>query len=103
MTQNRTRNAKKGKKGDASHITCYNCNTVGHYASDCPKRTGVSMLMATSMNDDFRDYLPSGLSFDQPRVQDIVPKEWILLDNQSTVNVFSNKTSWRIFARAMNL
>jgi hypothetical protein len=53
------------------------------------------MLTAASLNSDFdgdyTNYEPWGYSFHQPRVKDIVPQHWILLDNQSTVNVFSNK------------
>jgi hypothetical protein len=95
--KNKTDDEDKAPRKNAKHITCYNCDTIGHYRSDCPKKTGtgMSMLMAASRNGDFdgdyRNYEPSGYSFHQPRVKDIVPQNWILLDNQSTVNVFSNK------------
>lgn len=28
----------RGGGGDASHITCFNCDKVGHYATDCPDK-----------------------------------------------------------------
>lgn len=29
--------SKKGKQRDVTKIKCYNCNTLGHFAKDCPE------------------------------------------------------------------
>ena len=69
---------------DMSTVTCYSCNQKGHYANspDCPNYKGDSM--------------PSGgdgvnaLMFSFYQVSGSIPKTWILLDSQSTVDIFCN-------------
>jgi hypothetical protein len=76
---------------------------MGHYSNECPNKTAVQLLMAGVESDAFDDnehYTTSsfqfvhvsneGMTFHQE--EQILPKSWILLDNQSTVDVFSNRS-----------
>lgn len=106
---------------DLSHITCFSCNKKGHYASKCPKsketQGAVHLQVASSIKtevghtlaqqDDSEEYEPDNIttSFqfhtceDNPNETDGIcqfqdkqlPASWIILDNGSTVDVFSNK------------
>jgi Zinc knuckle len=95
---------------DIATVECHNCGVMGHYSSDCPtprRQTGDQMLMAGLESGEFdkqQDGTYSGFNFlndaDEDRQHGIalnvdqrgrIPKTWILLDNQSTVDVFHNK------------
>jgi Zinc knuckle len=67
-----------------NNITCYQCGKQGHYANACTEsqETGQQALMSTSDNI-------KGVSLSQGNRR-CIPRTWILLDNQSTVNVFQN-------------
>ena len=72
-------------------VKCYNCNMFGHYAGNCPNasapRDEAQLFMAGIEADDeveFTFAMPHGIGGKLPR-------NWILLDNQSTVNIFYNK------------
>eukprot|EP00978_Attheya_sp_CCMP212_P000960 scaffold2009_cov64-Attheya_sp.AAC.1 len=98
---------------DKSRIRCYRCKKMGHYSNECSKpdlrQSGEQMLMAGLEQGDFD--ADEGFDFmfhqdgnensqDGARVTDTikkikksgaqVDKFWILLDNQSTVDVFCN-------------
>ena len=69
---------------DLSTVRCYSCNQNGHYANspDCPNYKGNSVP-------------PGGdgvnaLMFSFYQVSGSIPKTWILLDSQSTVDIFCN-------------
>jgi hypothetical protein len=90
-------------------ITCFNCQGEGHYSNECTlpdKRetrtpgqnagqTGMQMLMA-GVEYFYHDkpnicFVNHHQSFHQKDKNEVkLPKNWILLDNQSTVNVFSH-------------
>jgi hypothetical protein len=85
-------------------VKCYECNKMGHYSNECPTKTAVQLLMAGAESDAFDDnehYAASsfqfmhvssedGMTFNQE--EQMLPKSWILLDNQSTVDVFCNRS-----------
>jgi hypothetical protein len=113
-------NGKEGKgKRDKSHITCHRCNKKGHYANECKadktikqghtngqtgKTTGETseqMLMDGVPNGEFDDdevtsfnFYTDGnrrsVTFSHIEKEGRMPKSWILLDKQSTVDVFHN-------------
>jgi Reverse transcriptase (RNA-dependent DNA polymerase)/Zinc knuckle len=88
---------------DVANITCFNCGKKGHYSSNCPDgnekdkdhQEGATMLMAAIESGEF-DKDVEHFQFHQHDfalqldTAAHVPKTWILLDNQSTVDVFHN-------------
>jgi hypothetical protein len=105
---------KKAPAGDRSKITCFNCGGQGHMANDCPEKEtnkdGAAKKDATyalitkgiaegEFEEGDVNFL-DGVQFMQQHVVGTamhtkseggrVPGSWILLDNQSTVNVFHN-------------
>ena len=74
-----------------SHITCFDCQRNGHYASVCPKKQSeVQLLQAPASDTNFAAAKP-GFSFVQSGpATDIIPPTWVLLDSQSTASVFKN-------------
>jgi hypothetical protein len=67
-------------------ITCYNCNTVGHYASDCP---GERVPTNTTLTTAGTTLVQHAFMLTQTERHGIDPN-WILLDSQSTISVFRN-------------
>ena len=82
-------------------ITCYKCNTTGHSSNECTKDTeqGKQFLNngenSNQEDDDYDDEDECGnctftnILCDQS--SNVVSTNWILLDNQSTVDVFQNR------------
>lgn len=64
------------------HITCFNCNHMGHYASACPTEergtSGTTLLQYGYMLAQ-----AAGCSTG-------IDSNWVLLDSQSTISVFCN-------------
>jgi hypothetical protein len=88
---------------DKSNIKCWKCQKMGHYSNKCPKKqeqqkqeSGANMLLAGMEEGDLDDdddqygftFHQSSFLFHQQGTK--VPKNWILLNNQSTVDVFAN-------------
>jgi hypothetical protein len=79
---------RKGRNKD--HITFFKCHEKGHYADSCPNDTtkddnndAANLLIAGVEEGEFDEFL-----FAQRH--DKIEKTWVLLDNQSTVDVFCN-------------
>ena len=102
-------NADDGKKAaKPRNVTCHKCGVKGHYATDCPElaaeraagttnaQTGTTLLMAGIADGEFDDGDKTSFTFVNHGItlqigsDGCVPKSWILLDNQSTVDVFYN-------------
>jgi Zinc knuckle len=78
-------------------VKCYNCNTMGHYASSCtaPVRTrnestttAVQLLQHTDQDDS--DSGESGQFCFHLNETPEISRSWILLDSESTVSIFNN-------------
>jgi hypothetical protein len=101
------------KKKEKAHVTCPRCQQKGHYANECDgerakrqpdeqaeQQTGEQMLLAGIGSGEFDDDFKVGFTFHNlfhqaaEAAQEVkegrVPSSWILLDNQSTVDVFHN-------------
>jgi Zinc knuckle len=63
-------------------ITCYNCKTGGHYANQCPGALSLVQhcyMLTQSTSQEGNDDRYKG-----------IPRNWVLLDSQSTISVFNN-------------
>ena len=76
---------------DMSMVTCFSCQQKGHYANspECPNYNGDRSGSAQESG------LPGGegisaLMFSFYQANGKIPKTWILLDSQSTVDIFCN-------------
>ena len=97
-------------KKSKEQIRCFKCGKLGHYAPQCPGHNTASeadgmsgeQLLIDGVNNGEFDDEPSMCSFQFAVIGSIVlqqsshgstiPKSWILLDNQSTIDVFSNRS-----------
>jgi hypothetical protein len=85
-------------KGNKNHITCFNCNKRGHYHTQCPEKgTGGSNETGKEKNDDNTtngtSLLVNGMDVNNivmAHGTNDIPSNWILLDNQSTIDIFCN-------------
>jgi hypothetical protein len=77
---------------------CFRCGLPGHFAVDCPQveETAEQSLMAGAEElEEIDNYMfhQLGINFHQQsggKNNSHIPDSWILLDNQSTLDIFSN-------------
>ena len=89
--------AQSGERWDTSNVRCYSCQQMGHYANspECP-----NYKTNTSKNNESGDVTNktasqggvgvNALMFTFSQSGTKIPKEWIPLDSQSTVDIFCN-------------
>ena len=95
-----TNATKSGPGANKAHITCHKCNMKGHYTNEGPTnapaepKVGATMHVSGIERDDLDgngkvnfDFLQHGTTL-QLDTNGCLPKSWILLDNQSTVDIF---------------
>jgi hypothetical protein len=105
-----------GNGKNKEHITCFNCQAKGHYSNKCPKpkvevnnnKNGGAVAAVELVTNgvaagefDTTDNMFSSFQFmcddtilttsAATNHQNQIPPTWILLDNQSTIDVFCNK------------
>ena len=78
------------------NIRCFGCNNYGHYQSHCPQAS------SGGQQQSGEQHLTMGLSLMQSakQSQGKVPNNWVLLDNQSTIDVFCNGALLHIICQA---
>ena len=89
--------AQNGQRRDLSNIQCYSCQQMGHYANtpECPNYTP-SQNQNSSPSAGNNNGSPQGgsgvnaLMFTISQSRKSIPNTWILLDSQSTVDIFCN-------------
>jgi hypothetical protein len=65
-------------------VTCYICQAMGHYASECPSTTTTGTTL-----------VQHAFNFAQTLGAPGIDTNWILLDSQSTISVFKNPNMLR--------
>ena len=89
-------NVGKKKSGKSKeHITCFKCNKQGHYSNECPENDktddtiteAANMLISGVEEGDFEEYM---FAQSDDSGKNIIPKTWVLLDSQSTIDIFCN-------------
>ena len=89
--------AQNGQQRDLSNIRCYSCQQMGHYANtpECPNYKG-NQNQNNNSNVGSNGGTPQGgsgvnaLMFTFLQSRKSIPSDWILLDSQSTVDIFCN-------------
>ena len=89
--------AQSGQQWDLSNVRCYSCQQMGHYANtpECPnyKPNSNKSSESSKANSNRTPQGGSGvnaLMFTFSQSGKCIPDDWILLDSQSTVDIFCN-------------
>ena len=83
--------AQRGGR-DLSTVTCYSCQQTGHYANspECPNYRGDNHSPRKDDNAPPSGNGVNAFMFSFYQVNGSIPTTWVLLDSQSTVDVFCN-------------
>jgi hypothetical protein len=101
-TKQPTRRSPTVTPPDIATIKCYNCNKMGHYSNECPKKEvekekekatkdSLTATMTVAEADDEGDSNENLENFNYHQSGHKVNPAWILLDNCSTTGIFCNK------------
>jgi hypothetical protein len=71
-------------------VTCHNCKKKGHIGWECPNKNGAKVDEKIHANIQEEDLDEGENIFVQNEERGIMNKNYILLDNQSTVNQIAN-------------
>lgn len=103
-----TKGQEEGNKnqeagGNRKNIKCFNCGVLGHYANQCDKppkeqegqqkdegNQGMAVCVTNVGSSCPKNANTNSTAFSFSQVNVYIPKSWILLDNQSTVDLFCN-------------
>ena len=88
---------QNGQRWDMSNVRCYSCQQMGHYANTpkCPNYKP-DLNKSNNSTDKNSKATPQGgdgvntLMFTFSQARGNIPDSWILLDSQSTVDIFCN-------------
>lgn len=104
-SENNKNDNNAGNDNKKDHIICYDCGEKGHYANKCPKRIQESNEENNNKNNTNNNQQGNNMCtvgeenktdtngeyvFHQSAGSNI-PEHWILLDNQSTIDIFRNR------------
>jgi len=80
-------------------VKCFNCGVEGHYANQCDKLSvdesqgeveKGTATCTTNVKPPPKISPTNHPKFSFSQSKEVIPKSWILLDNQSTVDLFCN-------------
>ena len=78
-------------------ITCFNCNSMGHYPVNCPNDRREPTTTGTTLTQVAFVLAQSRSGTGE------LPKDWILLDSQSMVSVFNNASMLTNIRRSLHV
>ena len=79
------------KRSSLESILCYVCGKLGHYARDCDQRKGDTALYTTTEDIDVDEEDKSEFAFVTVDSSVLFSRSHVLLDNQASVCIFSNR------------
>ena len=79
------------KRSSLESILCYVCGKLGHYACDCDERKGDTALYTTTDDMDVDEEDKSEFAFVTVDSLVLFLRSHVLLDNQASVSIFSNR------------